>query len=167
MQATAGGHVTRPLRAGAGGSRAWHELYDRRGVRLVPLPPTLERDDARLDWFLGRLPWWVRVTVERRHPGWHTEEVFELLERHGAAYCAMSGAGLPCVLRATAPFVYVCLHGPSEDWLYAGSCPDDDLSWWADWIREWEGSGRVVYVYFNNNGDGHAVRNARMLRELL
>ncbi|MDX6327277.1 MAG: hypothetical protein QOK15_3631, partial [Nocardioidaceae bacterium] len=37
----------------------------------------------------------------------------------------------------------------------------------ADRIREWEGSGREVYAYFNNDGDGHAVRNARRLRELL
>ena len=34
--------------------------------------------------------------------------------------------------RATAPFVYVRLHGPSHDWLYAGSYADDDLAWWAD-----------------------------------
>ena len=54
----------------------------------------------------------MRVAVEFRHPSWHDDEVFALLERHGAAYCVMSGARLPCVLRATAPFVYVRLHGP-------------------------------------------------------
>jgi uncharacterized protein YecE (DUF72 family) len=145
----------------------WHELYDRRAVLLVQLPPSLERDDARLDYFLGRLPWWVRVAVELRHPSWMVEDVFALLERHGAAYCVMSGAGLPCVLRATAPFVYVRLHGPSDDFLYAGSYPDADLAWWADRIREWEGSGREVYAYFNNDGDGNAVHNARRLREFL
>ena len=60
-----------------------------------------------------------------------------LLERHGAAYCVMSGAHLPCVLRATAPFVYVRMHGPDHDHLYGGSYSDDDLRWWADRIREW------------------------------
>jgi uncharacterized protein YecE (DUF72 family) len=79
----------------------------------------------------------------------------------------MSGAGLPCVLRATAPFVYVRLHGPSHEHLYAGSYSDDDLRWWADRCREWDASGRDVYVYFNNDGDGHAVRNARTLKQLL
>jgi uncharacterized protein YecE (DUF72 family) len=146
---------------------SWHELYDRRGVLLVQLPPTIERDDARLGWFLSRLPWWVPIAVEMRHPSWHVEGVFELLERHGAAYCVMSGAGLPCILRATAPIVYVRLHGPSRDWLYAGSYSDDELTWWAARIREWEASGREVYAYFNNDGDGNAVRNARRLRELL
>src|SRR3954465_15074448 len=63
----------------------------------------------------------MRVSVEFRHASWHDEAVFDLLERHGAAYCVMSGARLPCVLRATAPFVYVRMHGPAADHLYAGS----------------------------------------------
>jgi len=146
---------------------SWHELRDRRAVLLVQLPPTMERDDARLGWFLGRLPCWVPVAVEMRHPSWHVEDVFGLLERYGAAYCVMSGAGLPCVLRSTAPFVYLRLHGPSQDWLYGGSYSDDELSWWSERIREWERSGREVYAYFNNDGAGNAVHNARRLRELL
>jgi uncharacterized protein YecE (DUF72 family) len=132
----------------------------------VQLPPTQARDDARLDFFLGQLPDWVRVAVEFRHPSWHDEAVYALLERHGAAYCVMSGAGLPCVLRATAPFVYVRLHGPGHAHLYAGSYPDADLRWWADRIGEWARDGRDVYAYFNNDGHGHAVRNAETLRAL-
>jgi uncharacterized protein YecE (DUF72 family) len=93
--------------------------------------------------------------------------VYALLERHAAAYCVMSGAGLPCILRATAPFVYVRLHGPDPDRLYAGSYPDDDLRWWAARIGEWLDAGRDVYAYFNNDGGGHAVRNALTLRDLL
>ena len=79
----------------------------------------------------------------------------------------MSGAGLPCVLRATAPFVYVRLHGPDTDHLYAGSYSDDDLRWWADRIREWDRAARDVFVYFNNDGAGNAVRNATTLRGLV
>ena len=145
---------------------AWHELDGRRAVLLVQLHPAAARDDARLEYFLALVPDWVRVAVEFRHPSWHVEEVFALLERHGAAYCVLSGAGLPCVLRATAPFVYVRLHGPDDAFLYAGSYPDADLRWWADRIAEWARSGRDVYAYFNNDGHGHAVRNAETLRAL-
>jgi uncharacterized protein YecE (DUF72 family) len=145
----------------------WHELGDRRAVLLVQLHPGHERDDARLDWFLGLLPHWMRVAVEFRHPSWHTEEVFALLERHGAAYCVMSGAGLPCVLRTTAPFVYVRMHGPDPEHLYAGSYPEADLRWWADRVHEWTADGRDVFVYFNNDGYGHAVRDAEKLRRLV
>lgn len=145
----------------------WDALHPKHAMLLVQLHPHHERDDARLDWFLHLLRDDIPVAVEFRHPSWHTEEVFQLLERHGAAYCVMSGAGLPCILRATARRVYVRLHGPDRHGLYAGSYSDDDLRWWADRIHEWEGGGREVYAYFNNDGDGNAVRNAWRLRELL
>jgi len=145
----------------------WHELRERRGVFLVQLPPGFARDDARLDYFLSRVPEWMRVAVEFRHPSWHDETVYDVLERHGAAYCVMSGANLPCVLCATAPFVYVRMHGPDRDHLYGGSYSDRDLHWWADRIRDWDHSGLDVYVYFNNDGGGNAVRNAWTLRAAL
>ena len=44
--------------------------------------------------------------------------------------------------------------------------PDADLRWWADRIREWDLAGHDVFVYFNNDGNAHAVRNARTLRAL-
>jgi uncharacterized protein YecE (DUF72 family) len=73
----------------------------------------------------------MRVAVEFRHPSWHCDEVFALLAAHRAAYCVMSGASLPCVLHATTDFVYVRMHGPDPEHLYAGSYPDADLGWWA------------------------------------
>ena len=108
----------------------WHELDGRRAVLLVQLAPAQARDDTRLEYFLARVPDWMRVAVEFRHPSWHCEEVFALLAAHRAAYCVMSGAGLPCVLRATTDFVYVRMHGPDREHLYAGSYPDADLRWW-------------------------------------
>jgi uncharacterized protein YecE (DUF72 family) len=146
---------------------SWHELGSRRAVLLVQLAPDHVRDDVRLEYFLRLLPSWMRVAVEFRHPSWHDEDVFTLLERFQVAYCVMSGAQLPCVLRVTAPFVYVRLHGPDPHHLYSGSYSDTDLAWWADRIREWAAGGKDVFGYFNNDGYGHAVRNAQRLRELL
>lgn len=145
----------------------WDRLFDKRGMLLVQLPPTLERDDARLDYFLAQLPWWIPTAVEFRHPSWLHDDVFSLLESHDASYVVMSGAGLPCVLRATGPSVYVRLHGPDHAFLYGGSYSDADLSWWAERIHEWHTAGRDVYAYFNNDGGGNAVRNARTLRHLV
>ncbi len=145
----------------------WHELGPRRGVLLVQLAPGHTRDDARLEYFLARLPGWLRVAVEFRHPSWLDESVLAILERHGAAYCVMSGANLPCVLRATAEVVYVRMHGPDTQTLYGGSYSDADLGWWAQRIGEWQAGGHEVYVYFNNDGGGHAVRNALTLRGML
>lgn len=142
-------------------------LQEKLGVLLVQLPPAMPCDLVRLGYFLEQLPPWLRVAVEFRHPSWHAEDVFALLERHGAAYCIMSGAGLPCLLRATAPFVYVRLHGPDAQRLYGGSYSDDDLRWWTARMAEWTAEGRPVFAYFNNDGGGNAVRNAETLQRMV
>jgi uncharacterized protein YecE (DUF72 family) len=148
-------------------SRCWHELSGRRGALLVQLHPAQQRDDARLAYFLGLIPAWLTVAIELRHPSWDDPAVYALLERHHAAYVVMSGANLPCVLKATAALVYVRMHGPDTSTLYGGSYSSEDLRWWADRIREWDQQGRDVLVYFNNDRDGNAVRNAWELRALL
>jgi uncharacterized protein YecE (DUF72 family) len=141
----------------------WHELGDKRAVLLVQLSPNFVFDYERLRYFLQQIPKWMKVAVEFRHNSWHQEAVFNLLEQYGVAYCIMSGAQLPCVLRVTAPFVYVRMHGPDRDHLYGGSYSDDDLHWWAGRINEWKMQGKEVYVYFNNDGEGNAVRNGLRL----
>jgi len=142
-------------------------LGSRLGVLLVQLSPGFAVDHQRLAYFLKTLPPRLRVAIEFRNPTWHQDPTFALLEENGAAYCVMSGARLPCVLRATADFVYVRLHGPDHHHLYGGSYSDDDLHWWRDRIQEWQGTGRDVFVYFNNDGHGYAVRNGVRLKQLL
>jgi uncharacterized protein YecE (DUF72 family) len=41
------------------------------------------------------------------------------------------------------------------------------MTWWADRIWEWILASRDVFVYFNNDGNANAVRNARTLQALL
>ncbi len=69
--------------------------------------------------------------------------------------------------QATTGFVYVRLHGPDHQHLYAGSYSDDDLRWWSGRIVEWQAIGHDVFLYFNNDGGGNAVRNARTLMEMM
>ena len=145
----------------------WRALGDRHGVLLVQLHPELQRDDARLDAFLGSMPPSIRVAVELRHPSWNEPAVYQLLESHRAAYVVMSGPGLSCVPRVTSDFAYLRMHGPDQDSIYAGSYSDDELRRWSERIAQWRGHGKDVWVYFNNDLGGHAVRNALVLRELL
>jgi len=142
-------------------------MAPRRVILLVQLSPRFEVDLPRLEYFLAHVPSELQVAVEMRHASWHGDETFRVLERYRAAYCVMSGANLPCVLRATSSLVYARLHGPDSGSLYGGSYSDDDLRWWSDRAREWEAQDRQVFVYFNNDGGGNAVRNADRLRELL
>ncbi len=148
-------------------ARGWRALGGHGGPLLVQLHPALERDDERLDYFLATMPDEIPVAVEFRHSSWDDPQVYRILENRNAAYVVMSGAGLPCILRATASFVYVRLHGPDPHVMYGGSYSSDDLGWWADRIAEWDQQGRDVFAYFNNDLGGNAVRNARDLLSAL
>jgi uncharacterized protein YecE (DUF72 family) len=145
----------------------WHELGDKRAVLLVQLSPNFAVDIERLRYFLQQIPSWMKVAVEFRHHSWHQETIFNLLEEFGVGYCIMSGAHLPCILRATAPFVYIRMHGPDQQYLYGGYYSHSDLNWWASRIKEWESQGKDVFIYFNNDGAGNAVYNAKTLQRLL
>ncbi len=145
----------------------WRALGDRHGVLLVQLHPEQRRDDERLDFFLAKMPAWIRVAVELRHPSWNDPGVYALLENRNAAYVVMSGAGLACIPRATTDLVYVRMHGPDPESMYAGSYPPKELRRWAKLISDWDAEGKDVWLYFNNDPHGYAVRNALFLRGLL
>jgi uncharacterized protein YecE (DUF72 family) len=142
-------------------------LQDRMGVFLVQLHPHFASDLDRLDYFLQQVPPRLQTAIEFRHPSWHHDEVFALLEKHNAGLLHHERSQSSCVLRTTAPFVYLRLHGPDEHHLYAGSYSDDDLKWWANHIQAWHASGKEVWAYFNNDPYGNAVRNADTLKSLL
>jgi uncharacterized protein YecE (DUF72 family) len=148
-------------------SGSLHRLGKKMGVLLVQLPPTFAYHLERLKRFLDEVTFSYKLAFEFRHPSWDRDEVYELLERRGAAYCVMSGPHLPCILRLTAPFVYVRFHGTDTRARYAGGYPDDELRIWAKRMAQWEEQGREVFAYFNNDVHGHAVRNAETLRTML
>lgn len=77
------------------------------------------------------------------------------------------GAGMPTVERATAALVHVRLHGPGDVALHTGSYSTRELRDWAERVRGWEADGHEVFVLFDNDAEGNAVRNARSLRPLL
>jgi uncharacterized protein YecE (DUF72 family) len=56
--------------------------------------------------------------------------------------------------------------------MHAGAAPggrfaEEQLRSWAARIRAVARSGKDAYVYFNNDWEGHAVRDAAVLRGLL
>jgi uncharacterized protein YecE (DUF72 family) len=145
-------------------SRA-RRLGDHLGPILYQLPPNWHANLERLDKFLALLPHDLIHVLEFRDPSWLIEPVFELLTRHGVGFCIMSLPGVECPVRATAPTVYIRLHGAEQT--YASRYSLDQLREWAEIIRGFLAEGRQVFVYFNNDAWGYAVENARELRDRL
>ncbi len=63
--------------------------------------------------------------------------------------------------------VYIHLHGPDHDHLYARLATETMTFVVGRPIVSGDGHGLDVYAYFNNDGHGHAVTNARRLRSLV
>jgi uncharacterized protein YecE (DUF72 family) len=90
-----------------------------------------------------------------------------LLSRYGAAFCIHDhGAVGKCPDWVTAYIVYLRFHGSSEA-SYSGSYSEEALRREAKRIIAWRDEGRSVFVYFNNDIGGHAVRNALSLKEMV
>ncbi len=137
------------------------------GPNLVQLPPRWKRNVERLDEFLTAAPRDIRWAVELRDPSWLHDDVFALLERHGAALCIHDLLpDHPWVL--TASWTFVRFHGPDalKD-PYHGRYGGRRLWRPARRLREWLDGGSDVFAYFNNDFDGHAVVDARWLRQAL
>jgi uncharacterized protein YecE (DUF72 family) len=139
-------------------------LEDKLGPVLYQLPPGLHRDDARLEDFLTKLPG-GRHVIEFRHASWLADAVFDMLRRYRVGFCVFDMPKLKSPVVATADFAYVRFHGTGER--YSGSYPDQTLADWAGSISKMAGGLDAVYVYFNNDVSGHAVRNAMTLTDYL
>ena len=138
-------------------------LGERMGCFLFQLPPSYHFTKARLKSILGQIdPAWRNV-VEFRHASWWNETVYLAFRETGTIFCSCSGPRLPDVMVRTADDVYVRLHGP-ERW-YRHDYTGNELAEWADKIRA-SGAHRA-WVYFNNDYEGFAPKNALAMRRLL
>jgi len=136
-------------------------LSEKLGPLLYQLPPNMHRNDDRLESFLAVLPNEFRHVIEFRHETWFDEKVFDTLRRHNIGLCAFDMPGLPCPLLATSDFAYIRFHGSSM--LYLSSYSEDELNEWAKRISLLAEDLNAIYIYFNNDADGFAVRNAQTL----
>jgi uncharacterized protein YecE (DUF72 family) len=136
-------------------------LDDRLGPVLLQLPPTLRADPGLLDGCLAAFPRQVGVAVEPRHPSWWIDEVAAVLRRRGAALVWADRRGRPVgPLWRTAGFGYLRLHeGAARDWPRYGRRA---LAHWAERVLSaWgEQQAQDVFVFFNNDQRGAAVRDA-------
>ncbi len=135
------------------------------GPILYQLPPRWKPNLDRLSSFLALLPTGLIHVMEFRDPRWFIPEVFDLLQKHGVGFCIYHMPEQETPLAVTADTVYIRFHGTGV--LYGGSYPDENLLLWTRRIRAWIQQGYHVYVYFNNDAYGHAVRNALTLKNML
>ncbi|MFQ5929403.1 MAG: DUF72 domain-containing protein [Acidobacteriota bacterium] len=140
-------------------------LKEHLGPILWQLPPNLQKDTGRLDKFLATLPVNMRHAVEFRHPSWLDDKVLEILRKHGVASVSVSSLKMPVDFAVTADFIYFRFHGLEGG--YAHDYSSRELQPWADQIQRAKDKKIDAYVYFNNDSNTRAPKNARDLMKLI
>lgn len=137
-------------------------LGDKRGPVLFQLPPRFKADAALLQAFVDVLPKDMEAAFEFRDRSWETDGVYAILDRAGSAFVLADrpGARVPRVVTGGWSYIRFHLGQPASS-----GYTREKLARWADRIAELR--AERTYVYFNNDGEGAAVRDARTLTELL
>jgi uncharacterized protein YecE (DUF72 family) len=138
-------------------------LGDRMGCFLFQLPPSYHYTKARLNSILSQLDPTRRNVVEFRHASWWNDAVYTAFRESGTIFCSCSGPRLPDELVRTADEVYLRLHGPDR-W-YRHNYSNEELVKWKDRIIA--SGAKRAWVYFNNDYEGYAPKNAGSMRSLL
>lgn len=128
------------------------------GPVLVQLPPTLTRDVERLGAALDEFPDDVRVAVEFRHDSWFVDETRHLLEKRNAAFCLADSPVRRTPHWRTADWGYLRMHEgrASPKPCYGRGA----LMTWAERLGDLWKTQDDVYVFFNNDAMGCAIRDA-------
>jgi len=149
-------------------SRATH-LKGRLGPVLFQLPPQFKVNLERLETFLKALRPYIRrqhlrCVIEFRDSTWQVPAVFDMLHEYAVSLCLADWRETHVAEPLTTDFVYVRRHyGDAGGGNYSKQQLDDDVKR----IRGWLQDQRDVYVYFNNDMGGHAIRNAAYVKRAL
>jgi uncharacterized protein YecE (DUF72 family) len=115
------------------------------------------------------LPKEQKVAFEFRDPTWFQLENVQalrfILGNAGSVLVTSIGGPLPTPLDlpTIGPFRYIRFHNGEQ----GIGLTDAELGFWAQRMITDALQEREIYVYFNNDQDAFAVRNALRLRELL
>jgi uncharacterized protein YecE (DUF72 family) len=138
-------------------------LGERMGCFLFQLPPSYRYSAARLRTILSHLDHSRRNVVEFRHASWWNEDVFAAFRNNGTIFCSCSAPRLPDLLVRTADDIYVRFHG-TKRW-YRHDYSGEELAMWSARIKA--SGAKSSWIYFNNDYNACATRNARQLARLL
>ncbi|MCU1488967.1 MAG: hypothetical protein JWM85_372 [Acidimicrobiaceae bacterium] len=133
-------------------------LGEKLGPILLQLPPTFRKDLGALRATLEAFPPKTMVAVEPRHDSWFVDETAELLAACGAAYCLSDAPGRRPPRWRTAGFGYLRMHAGT-----AAPSPcygRQALRSWAEWLAGTYSASEDVFVYFNNDANACAPRDA-------
>ena len=146
-------------------------LKEHLGCVLIQLPPNFKCDEDRLKNFLKFIFKYVKqikyrsdFAVEFRNDTWFNKAIYEILEKYNVAITISDTPSWPMTKAITADFTYIRFHGPAQ--LFSSLYSNRQMKEWADFITS-QKNLKKVYVYFNNDINVYAIKNAGYLQKLI
>jgi len=103
----------------------------------------------------------AHLSFEFRHLSWFNNQIYNLLRRYNIALCWADTPKYPYEEEITADYLYLRLHG--HEVLYASKYSRKQIKSYAEKIERLPKKIKNVYVYFDNDFHGYALKNAREL----
>jgi uncharacterized protein YecE (DUF72 family) len=140
---------------------------DKLGPVVWQFPATFRREGDALERVVATLELVPpgRHCFEFRHESWFHPETYAVLREHGAALVIGDHPKWPFQAHElTADWTLVRLHHGHRG--RRGNYSEREVDEWARRIARWRRRAEV-FVYFNNDWEGFAVENARLLKRRL
>jgi uncharacterized protein YecE (DUF72 family) len=123
--------------------------------------PQKKHNLEKLKTFLEALDSRKDNAVEFRHKDWWSKAVFDLFKENKISFCIVAGLGMPDDIIYTYKISYFRFLGDNYSSDYSGAA----IKKYAGKISDFKGI--KVYVYFNNDINAYAPRNALQLKREL
>ncbi len=140
------------------------------GPVLFQLPPSFSFNKERLIGFCELLSSQEIIkngmfSIELRDKRWLNEEGFSILKKYNISLCFSDYPGVEVKSPLTASFVYIRRHGPTS--LYSSCYTEKEIRKEASFIENFLKNNIGVFIYYNNDANAWAVRNALQLKEMI
>lgn len=136
------------------------------GLILLQLAPKMPYEPQLLKNALDAFGDSKRVAVEFRNEDWFTDEIRDLLTDSSAIFCSIDSPKNDLMDWVTSEAAYIRLHGRKRWYRYTYS--DKELREIADLAKKMTEKGaKQIFIFFNNDFEGKAPKNALSLKKML
>lgn len=139
-------------------------LKEKLGPVLFQMPPRFTFKEERLERIVRSLDPGFNNVIELRDPSWWQQDVFEELGKHRISFCGQSHPDLPDDIVQNTASVYYRFHGVPH--LYSSPYSKAFLKKVVDSIKHHHKT-KEAWLYFNNDIDVSAVRNANEIMSMI
>lgn len=139
-------------------------LKEKLGCILFQLHPRTVYSEEKMEHIISCLDPAFPNVVECRHESWWKEKVYKAFASHHISFCGISHPTLPDNVVVNDALVYYRFHGTPE--LYKTPYEKEFLQKVVDDIRR-KRKSKEIFLFFNNDIDVNAPRNAREIKEMV